>query len=126
MANKRGHDMRISYPAAYRGFTLVEIMIVVVIIGLLATMAIPAFQRVTNASQDKAVLNNARQLSSAADQYFLESGVSTVSLGDLVGATSYIKALNTIASEVYPQNYTQAITITVGNVAGTRTITYHM
>jgi hypothetical protein len=49
-----------------------------------------------------------------------------VSLGDLVGPTSYIKALNTIASEVYPQNYTQAITITVGGVAGTRTITYHM
>jgi type IV pilus assembly protein PilA len=101
-------------------------MIVVVIIGLLATMAIPAFRRVTEASQDKAVLNNARQLSSAADQYFLESGVSTVSLGDLVGPTSYIKARNTIASEVYPQNYTQAITITVGGVAGTRTITYHM
>jgi len=126
MANKRGQYMHTSYPAAYRGFTLVEIMIVVVIIGLLATMAIPAFRRVSEASQDKAVLNNARQLSSAADQYFLESGVSTVSLGDLVGQTSYIKALNTIASEVYPTSFTQAVTITVGNVAGTRTITYHM
>ena len=79
-------------------------MIVVVIIGLLATMAIPAFQRVTQASQNKAVLNNARQLSSAADQYFMESGVSTVTLSDLVGPTTYIKALN--------------------SVGGTRTITY--
>jgi type IV pilus assembly protein PilA len=114
------------YQAAYRGFTLVEIMIVVVIIGLLATMAIPAFQRVTTASQDKAVLNNARQLSSAADQYFMESGVSTVTLSDLVGPTAYIKALNTVASESYPNSYTQAITITVSGVAGTRTITYHM
>jgi type IV pilus assembly protein PilA len=54
-----------------KGFTLVEIMIVVVIIGLLAAMAIPAFQKVRTNSQDKAVLNNARQISAAADQYYL-------------------------------------------------------
>jgi len=99
-------------------------MIVVVIIGLLATMAIPAFQRVSNASQDKAVLNNARQLSAAADQYFLETGISTVTMTDLLGPTSYIKFLNTIASEVYPNYYTQATAITINSVAGTRTITY--
>ena len=118
--------MKLPSPAASRGFTLVEIMIVVVIIGLLATMAIPAFQRVTQASQDKAVLNNARQLSAAADQYFLESGISTAGLTDLIGPTQYIKALNSIASETYPANYTQATTITVNGVGGTRTITYHM
>jgi type IV pilus assembly protein PilA len=99
-------------------------MIVVVIIGLLATMAIPAFQRVTQASQDKAVLNNARQLSSAADQYYMESGVSTVTLTDLIGPTTYIKALNSVASEIYPTSFTAATTITVLSVGGTRTITY--
>jgi type IV pilus assembly protein PilA len=116
--------MHPSFKVAYRGFTLVEIMIVVVIIGLLATMAIPAFQRVTQATQDKAVLNNARQLSSAADQYFMESGVSTVALTDLIGPTTYIKALNSAASESYPSFYTQGTTITITSVAGTRTITY--
>ena len=107
-----------------KGFTLVEIMIVVVIIGLLASMAIPAFQKVRTNSQDKAVLNNARQLSAAADQYYLENGVSTVTLTDLLGPTSYIKALNTVAQETYPTYLTQGVTVTVTGVAGIRTITY--
>jgi type IV pilus assembly protein PilA len=106
------------------GFTLVEIMIVVVIIGLLAAMAIPAFQKVRSSSQDKAVLNNARQLSAGADQYYLENGVSTVTITDLLGPTSYVKALNTVAKENYPTAFTQGVTVTIGGVAGTRTITY--
>ena len=107
-----------------QGFTLVEIMIVVVIIGLLAAMAIPAFQKVRTSSQDKAILNNARQLAAAADQYFLENGVSSVTQGNLVGATNYVKALNLVANESYPTGYTQGSTITVGGIAGARTITY--
>jgi len=107
-----------------KAFTLVEIMIVVVIIGLLAAMAIPAFQKVRQSSQDKAVLNNARQLSAASDQYFLENGVSTVTRAGLVGATNYVKFLNLVANETYPANYTQGITITIAGVAGVRTITY--
>jgi len=107
-----------------KGFTLVEIMIVVVIIGLLAAMAIPAFQKVRTNSQDKAVLNNARQLSAGADQYYLENGVSTVALTDLIGPTSYVKALNSVANEAYPAGFSQGTTITIGSVAGVRTITY--
>jgi type IV pilus assembly protein PilA len=107
-----------------KGFTLVEIMIVVVIIGLLAAMAIPAFQKVRTSSQDKAVLNNARQLSAAADQYYLENGVSTVASSNLVGATAYVKAINTVAGETYPAGYSQGITITISGIAGARTITY--
>jgi type IV pilus assembly protein PilA len=107
-----------------KGFTLVEIMIVVVIIGLLAAMAIPAFQKVRTSSQDKAVLNNARQLSAAADQYYLENGVSNVASSNLVGSTSYVKVINTVANESYPSDYTQGVTITIGAVAGARTVTY--
>src|SRR5262252_5258915 len=90
-----------------KGFTLVEIMIVVVIIGLLAAMAIPAFQKVRTSSQDKAVLNNARQLGAAADQYYLENGVSTVAQTMLVGSTNYVKSLNLVAGETYPTKFTQ-------------------
>lgn len=106
------------------GFTLVEIMVVVVIIGLLASMAMPAFQKIRSSSQDKAVLNNARQLSSSADQYYMEHGVSTVTLGNLVGSSNYIKALNVVANENYPAGFTQGQAVTIEGIAGLRTITY--
>lgn len=110
-----------------KGFTLVEIMIVVVIIGLLAAMAIPAFQKVRASSQDKAVLNNLRQLSGAADQYFLEKGVTAVNTVDLVGTdtTQYIKQIQTVASETYVSPIVQGVGVTATGVAQTRTITYN-
>lgn len=99
-------------------------MIVVVIIGLLATLALPAWQKVRATSQDKAVMNNARQLAAAADQYYLESGGNFAASSSLVGPTNYVKLLNTVAAEVYPTDFTQGVTITITGVAGARTITY--
>jgi type IV pilus assembly protein PilA len=106
-----------------RGFTLVEIMTVVVLIGLLAALAIPGFQEVQMASQDKAVLNDARQRSAAADPYYPENGVATVSRGDRVGAANWVKALNLVANETYPAAFPQGVTMMIEAVAGLRTIT---
>ncbi len=73
------------------GFTLVEIMIVVVIIGLLAIMAIPAFNRVRQSTQENIVVNNLRQVANAADQYFVQQGVTSAAWTDLVGTDKFIK-----------------------------------
>lgn len=90
-----------------KGFTLVEIMIVVVIIGLLAAMAIPAFQKVRQNSRHSAMDNDARQLAAGAQQYMLENDVTQATLtyasttGVVTGQlAAYVKQVGTGYSTV--------------------------
>ncbi len=96
-----------------KGFTLVEIMIVVVIIGLLAMLAIPAFKHVRESAQETTVTNNLRQISNAADEYFTKNGgESSVALTVLVNTNNgYIKTLQSVAGEDY---FTDLATINQG------------
>ena len=56
-----------------KGFTLIEIMIVVAIIGLLAAIAIPNFVKARTTSQMNACINNLRQIDGAKQQWALET-----------------------------------------------------
>lgn len=72
------------------GFTLVEIMIVVAIIGLLAAIAIPNFVQARTTAQTKACISNLKQIEGAKTLYALDGGaVDPPTFAELV--PTYIK-----------------------------------
>jgi general secretion pathway protein G len=80
------------------GFTLVEIMIVVAIIGLLAAIAIPNFVKARATSQQNACINNLRQIDGAINEWALETGQSTgATIPSVDTVSGYIK-LNSASS----------------------------
>jgi type II secretion system protein G len=80
-----------------KGFTLVEIMIVVLIIGILLAIAVPNFIKARETSRTKSCVANLKQIDAATEQWAMDNKASqnaTVGLSTLIGAgstTTYMK-----------------------------------
>jgi len=85
------------------GFTLVEIMIVVAIIGLLAAIAIPNFVKARENAQLNSVINNLRIIEGAKDQWALENKKGTGDSTDLATISDYLKGatVKVVVNETY-------------------------
>jgi general secretion pathway protein G len=75
-----------------RGFTLIELMIVMVIIGLLAAIAVPAYVQSVRHAKEAVLKEDLRTLRSAIDSYTVDKQKAPQSLDDLVQA-GYVKTM---------------------------------
>ncbi len=81
--------MRIGQARA--GFTLTEIMIVVCLVGLLATIAAPTWVRARTQSQTQVCLNNLKQVDGAKQQWALENKVAPTITPSYADISSFLK-----------------------------------
>lgn len=76
--------MRAKYAKNERGFTLVEMLVVIFIIGVIITIALPNFMSAGEKAQQRADEANKRLISAQADNYYLENGEYPNSVEELV------------------------------------------
>jgi prepilin-type N-terminal cleavage/methylation domain-containing protein len=105
-----------------RGFTLVEIMIVVAIIALLASIAVPNFLRARKRSQASRILEDLRVISAAVDQYAIEYNQVAGNAVTWAGVQMYLKKNSILATtQKSVIGGTYASSFTVDGVVGTPT-----
>ena len=98
-----------------KGFTLVELITVVVILGILALIVVPNITRLLNSGKNEQMKNDAKELISKAKYYYKMDGKTEFELGDLWSDTS--------RTDGYGDKYDDTSSITYDNDKKTFTIT---
>ncbi len=96
------------------GFTLIEIMIVVMIIALLASIAIPNWVHARTNSQMNTCINNLRQIDAAKQQWAVETKQGTNASPAFSDISSYLKSIVTCPSG--GANVTFGSSYTIGDI----------
>jgi prepilin-type N-terminal cleavage/methylation domain-containing protein len=116
---------RLTVSRARRAFTLIELLIVVVIVGIIAAIAVPKFQSTKGKANAAAMKADLRNLASAQEAYFFEKSVYASSASDLKLETSPGVVLTIVtatsggwsATTTHPQSYPLTCAMFSGKVA---------
>lgn len=95
-----------------RGFTLVELVIVVLILGILVGIAALSFSNVTASSKDTVAIANARAIKSAVQLSLIENGTLPSAAGDVAavdGESAAYKGLNNLISYLEEDAYKKPV-----------------
>ena len=97
------------------GFTLIELMIVVAIIGVLATIAIPAYTDYVKKSEAASALATLKSLITPAELFYQENGTTSAATLAQLGTESSANKLGTLASELASSGSAPTLKFTFGS-----------
>jgi prepilin-type N-terminal cleavage/methylation domain-containing protein len=100
--------LKVFFRRGHRGFTLLEMMIVISIIGIIAAIAIPQFLQYQIRGYNSTAESDAKQMYTAAQAYFSDSPSGNVSINVLLS---------------YGYNQTNLVTVTAAGTLGTLALT---
>jgi prepilin-type N-terminal cleavage/methylation domain-containing protein len=106
-----------------RGFTLIELMIVIAIIGILAAIAIPQFSAYRARSYNSAAQADLRNAATAQEAYFVDEDTYTDSLPTLIGTTYGLYTSKNVNLTITSGADNQAYTMISNHPSGTATYT---
>ncbi len=116
---KRSHDVNISRQV---GFTLIELMVVITIIVILATISTMGYSKITKDAQTRAMQTKARQVRDLINQCFIENSASDCSSSEQINNVTAISTERQFGVSVTRDNKNLAYTITVSPMTSSKEV----